>query len=100
MTVQNALTIARGRRNLKSWLRSSICGRPNRPRPNGKVERSHRIDDEEFYRMLEGVVIDETGLFYEKLREWEDFYNYHRLHSALGGQTPYERFREKVGLSM
>jgi transposase InsO family protein len=50
--------------------------------------------------MLEGVVIDETGLFNEKLREWEDFYNYHRPHSALGGQTPHERFREKVGLSV
>ena len=30
-------------------------------------------------------------LFNDKLREWEDYYNYHRSHSALDGQTPYER---------
>jgi transposase InsO family protein len=33
--------------------------KPATPRLNGKVERSHRIDQEEFYRMLEGVVIDD-----------------------------------------
>ena len=34
--------------------------KPATPRLNGKVERSHRIDAEEFYRMLDGVVIDDT----------------------------------------
>jgi len=29
--------------------------KPRTPRLNGKVERSHRIDAEEFYRMLDGV---------------------------------------------
>jgi transposase InsO family protein len=72
--------------------------KPRRPRLNGKVERSHRIDEEEFYRMLDGIVIDDTKLFNEKLREWEDFYNYNRPHAALGGQTPYERLREKMKL--
>jgi transposase InsO family protein len=70
--------------------------KPATPRLNGKVERSHRIDQEEFYRMLEGVVIDDTGLFNTRLKEWEDFYNFHRPHGALGGQTPYERLREKT----
>jgi transposase InsO family protein len=72
--------------------------KPRRPRLNGKVERSHRIDEEEFYRMLDGIVIDDTKLFNEKLKEWEDFYNYNRPHAALGGQTPYERLREKMKL--
>jgi len=58
------------------------------------VERSHRIDGEEFYRQLRGVVIDDTQLFNDKLAEWEAFYNYHRPRGALGGQTPYERLRQ------
>ena len=70
--------------------------KPATPRLNGKVERSHRIDQEEFYRMLEGVVIDDTGLFNERLKEWEDFYNFNRPHGALEGQTPYERLRQKT----
>lgn len=31
--------------------------KPATPRLNGKVERSHRIDNQEFYQLLEGVVI-------------------------------------------
>ena len=50
----------------------------------------------EFYRLLEGVVIDDTGLFNEKLQEWEDFYNFSRPHGGLGGQTPYERLSSKA----
>jgi len=72
--------------------------RPHRPRLNGKVKRSHRIDEEEFYRLLDGMIIDDTNLFNEKDREWETFYNYSRPHAGLNGQTPYERFRERVGL--
>jgi transposase InsO family protein len=62
--------------------------KPATPRLNGKVERSHRIDQEEFYRMLEGVVIDDTELFNDRLQEWESFYNFSRPHGGLGGQTP------------
>jgi transposase InsO family protein len=70
--------------------------KPATPRLNGKVERSHRIDQEEFYRMLKGIVIDDTELFNDRLQEWEDFYNFNRPHGGLGGQTPYERLREKT----
>jgi len=70
--------------------------KPRTPRLNGKVERSHRIDQEEFYRLLDGVVVDDTKLFNEKLQEWEDFYNFHRPHGGLGGQTPYDRLRQKT----
>lgn len=70
--------------------------KPATPRLNGKVERSHRIDDEEFYRMLEGVVVDDTQLLNTKLQEWEHFYNFERPHAALNGQTPYERLRQKT----
>jgi hypothetical protein len=74
--------------------------KPMRPRLNGKVERSHRIDAEEFYRLLNGVVIDDANVFNEKLQEWEHFYNYARPHGALGGQTPYERLRQKTTLDV
>jgi transposase InsO family protein len=70
--------------------------KPHTPRLNGKVERSHRIDAEEFYRMLDGVLIDDAEVFNDKLREWEDYYNYHRPHGGLGGQTPYERLKQKT----
>jgi transposase InsO family protein len=72
--------------------------KPRTPRLNGKVERSHRIDQEEFYKMLDGILIDSTKLFNDKLQEWENFYNYSRPHGSLNGQTPYERFREKTKL--
>jgi len=66
--------------------------RPKTPRLNGKVERSHRVDEQEFYQLLDKDGIgDDIHLFNDKLREWEDYYNYHRPHGALDGQTPYER---------
>jgi transposase InsO family protein len=70
--------------------------KPRTPRLNGKVERSHRIDAEEFYRLLDGVVIDDTKVFNDKLQEWENFYNYHRPHGSLDGQTPYERLKQRT----
>ena len=39
---------------------------PATPRLNGKVERSHRIDEDEFYRILEGVMIDDTKIFNDR----------------------------------
>ena len=71
--------------------------RPRTPHLNGKVERSHRVDDQEFYQLLDrDGITDDIHLFNEKLREWEDYYNYHRPHGALGGQTPYERLVAKA----
>jgi len=70
--------------------------RPASPHLNGKVERSHRIDEQEFYQMLDqNGISDNIHLFNDKLREWEDYYNYHRPHGALQGRTPYERLIEK-----
>jgi transposase InsO family protein len=69
--------------------------RPATPRLNGKVCED-RIDTEEFYRLLDGVVLDDLGAFNDKLKEWEDYYNYHRPHGGLAGQTPYERLLQKT----
>ncbi len=71
--------------------------RPRTPHLNGKVERSHRVDDQEFYQLLDrDGITDDIHLFNQKLREWEDYYNYHRPHGALDGQTPYERLVAKT----
>jgi transposase InsO family protein len=71
--------------------------RPRTPHLNGKVERPHRVDDHEFYQLLDQDGIrEDIPLFNEKLREWEDYHNYHRPHVALGGQTPYERLLAKT----
>ena len=71
--------------------------RPRTPHLNGKVERSHRVDDQEFYQLLDqDGIADNIHLFNDKLREWEDYYNYHRPHGGLDGQTPYERLLAKT----
>ena len=71
--------------------------RPRTPHLNGKVERSHRVDAQEFYQLLDrDGITDDIHLFNTKLREWEDYYNYHRPHGALDGQTPYERLLAKT----
>jgi transposase InsO family protein len=71
--------------------------RPRTPHLNGKVERSHRVDDQEFYQLLEkDGITDDIHLSNAKLKEWEDYYNYHRPHGALAGQTPYERLLAKA----
>jgi len=76
---------------------SHVYIRPRTPRLNGKVERSHRTDDQEFYQLLDADgVSDDIHLFNDKLREWEDYYNFHRPHGALDGQTPYERLLQKT----
>jgi transposase InsO family protein len=71
--------------------------RPRITRLNGKVERSHRVDDQDFYQLLDADgITDDIHWLNDKLREWEDYYNYHRPHGALGGQTPYERLLAKT----
>jgi transposase InsO family protein len=40
--------------------------------------------------------VSDTKVFNDKLREWENFYNYHRPHVGLGGQTPYERLKQRT----
>ena len=34
------------------------------------IERSHRIDAEAFYWLLDGLVIDDAKVFNDKLQEW------------------------------
>ena len=75
---------------------AGLADRPRTPHLNGKVERSHRINEQEFYQLIDqNGISDDIHLFNEKLREWEDYYNYHRPHGALQGRTSYEQLIEK-----
>ena len=67
--------------------------KPRSPHLNGKVERSHRTDQEEFYQLLDYT--DDIDLR-SKIASWESFYNLHRPHGAHNGKTPYEALREML----
>ena len=69
------------------------CIKPRSPQLNGKVERSHRTDQEEFYQLL--TCKDDVDLE-EKLAHWERFCNLSRPHGAFNGKAPYEALREKL----
>jgi len=71
--------------------------RPRTPRLNGKVERSHRTDEQEFYSKQSFTDIEDLV---GKLAEWEKHYNYNRAHMALDGQTPAERLRSKLSTDL
>ncbi|TPW89676.1 IS481 family transposase [Mycolicibacterium fortuitum] len=62
--------------------------RPYRPQTNGKVERFHRtLADEWAYARLYTSDTERCAEF----PTWLHYYNHHRGHTALGGQTPASR---------
>jgi transposase InsO family protein len=67
--------------------------KPRSPQLNGKVERSHGIDQQEFYQLL--TYTDDVDLN-KKLESWERFYNFFRPHGAFEGKTPYELLRNSL----
>jgi transposase InsO family protein len=60
---------------------------------NGKVERSHKTDSQEFYQ---GRHFKHKRDLARKLKRWETEYHEDRPHLALKGKTPAERVRELV----
>ena len=73
-----------------------------RPKASRERRRSpETLHQQEFYQLLDkDGIADDIHLFNDKLREWEDYYNYHRPHGALDGQTPYERLMAKCTASL
>ena len=59
---------------------------PGKPAQNGKVERSHRSDQEMFYDRNRFKTVIELK---EKIEEWNEYYN-NLEHCSLGGKTPNE----------
>jgi transposase InsO family protein len=64
--------------------------KPRRPQQNGKVERSHRIDDEEFWSRHDFEVQAQAE---GPLADWEQRYNHDRFSLALHGRTPVEKLQ-------
>ena len=63
------------------------------------AERQLRVERSEWkghVTATEGGIRDDIHLFHEKLREWEQYYNYERPYGALNEQTPYERLVAKL----
>jgi transposase InsO family protein len=59
---------------------------PGKPAQNGKVERSHRSDQELFYDQVTGATLEQLRL---SLRLWNMYYN-DLEHCGLSGKTPNE----------
>lgn len=64
---------------------------PGCPKQNGKVERSHRTDEEEFYRRHQFA---DKGELEQRIKEGEKEYNFDRPHTALKGLTPGEKLHK------
>ena len=64
-----------------------ILNKPGYPQANGKCERSHRTDEEEFYRRFP---VKDPKQWQYRLPKWEHEYNYQRPNQALGNLTPYQ----------
>lgn len=62
---------------------------PGKPAQNGKVERSHRTDQEHFY---DRNVFKDIADLRKKLRKWNDYYN-NLEHCSLNGLSPNEALK-------
>jgi transposase InsO family protein len=60
---------------------------------NGKVERSHRIDEEEFYRLNRYLDLKTLQKAFE---EWISSYNCQRPHGGIDMLTPYQKLKLKL----
>jgi transposase InsO family protein len=58
---------------------------PRTPRLNGKVERSHQTDEQEFYRLHRYSTQQDLRRAFAR---WLRHYNHTRLHMGLQGKTP------------
>jgi transposase InsO family protein len=68
--------------------------RPWRPQTNGKVERFHRtLLDEWAYQRPYTSETERQAAF----PDWLDWYNYHRPHTGISGQTPASRVTNLSG---
>lgn len=67
--------------------------RPAHPEANGRVERSHRTDDEEFYSVNP---VKNPKAWKYRIQAWENFYNYHRPHQSLNNLSPWQFYKRYI----
>lgn len=60
---------------------------------NGKVERSHRVDEQYFYWR---APTDSVERLNQRMSAWIRFYNTQRPHGGLSYQTPAEKLEERL----
>lgn len=65
---------------------------PGKPAQNGKVERSHRSDQEKFYDRIRYISLEELEY---KIRLWNMYYN-DLQHCSLNGKSPNQLLRESL----
>jgi transposase InsO family protein len=70
--------------------------KPRHPEQNGKVERSHRIDHEEFWSRHTFADFESAV---PALAAWQQHYNHERFSLALQGQTPAEKLELRLPLA-
>lgn len=63
--------------------------KPLSPYLNGKVERTQRIDLDEFYSIID----HKDPELHSKPLIWKDYYNKQRTHSSLHGNTTWEKYK-------
>lgn len=68
--------------------------KPRTPQLNGKVERSHRIDNDRFYSRFKFTQVD--ALDHALKFIWMPEYNERRPHGALQGKTPMQFLLERL----
>jgi len=69
---------------------------PGEKELQGKVERSHRTDGEEFYRTIKKRI--NLMELRNRGKRWLNFYNFQRRHSGIGKTTPGEFTLERLKL--
>jgi transposase InsO family protein len=69
------------------------CIPPGVKELNGKVERSHRIDEQYFYWRAPRESFEGLN---EAMRDWISYYNEQRPHGGLNYKTPLEKIMERM----